>query len=102
MLDQVDIAPADFTVVHSRSQVVDYLPAITEIHLRIFVTNPSNSLNWLSFVRPLSANAWVLVGVAILICPFVLTLGTHFIGMNFEKHGCNRSEQRNCLKTTLT
>ena len=70
--DEVDIAPAEFTVTHIRSTSVDFLVPIAESHQRLFISNPAESFNWRAYIEPVLLEAWGGVGLAILVLPPIL------------------------------
>ena len=61
--DEIDIAPAEFTITQLRSTVVDFLVPIAESHQRLFIPNPADSLNWKAYVEPILVDAWILIGL---------------------------------------
>ena len=74
MRDEIDIAPAEFTITALRSQVVDFNLPIAESHQKFFVKNPSEALNWTAFLDPLSPKCWMVIFSFIAIVPFFLFL----------------------------
>ena len=85
--DEIDVAPAEFTVTALRSEVVDFLLPITESHQRIFVKNPAESPNWLAYLEPLSWMAWGVIFLFIAILPlfvaFAMMHGTKENNINY-------------------
>ena len=71
--DEIDIAPAEFTVTELRSRAVDFSLPIAESHQKLFVRNPAESPNWTAFLEPLSSACWAVMGVMALTLPFVVT-----------------------------
>ena len=69
--DEIDIAPAEFTVTAIRSEVVDFNLPITESHQKLFVKNPAESFNWTAFIEPLSWSCWGVIAILICIIPLI-------------------------------
>ena len=67
--DEIDIAPAEFTITQSRSSAVDFLVPIAESHQRLFVVNPADSFNWMAYIEPLLWEAWGGVVLSIVFLP---------------------------------
>ena len=73
-MEKADIAVADFTVTQARSQVVTFAQPITEVYHSLFIKNPEGSLNFKSYVAPLTMNAWFAIGLFVLIGSFFIFL----------------------------
>ncbi len=70
--DEIDIAPAEFTVTALRSKAVDFLLPVTESHQKIFVKNPAESFNWTAFLEPLEWSCWGVIVIFIAVVPFFM------------------------------
>ena len=84
MRDEIDIAPAEFTITSMRSEVVDFNMPIAESHQKFFVKNPSEAPNWTAFFDPLSDRCWLVIFSFIAIVPFFLTLATTLCKVNWN------------------
>ena len=73
-MEKADIAVADFTVTQARSQVVTFAQPITEVYHSLFIKNPEGSLNFKSYVAPLTMYAWLAIGLFVLIGSFFIFL----------------------------
>ena len=73
-MENADIAVADFTVTQARSQVVTFAQPITEVYHSLFIKNPEGSLNFKSYVAPLTMYAWFAIGLFVLIGSFFIFL----------------------------
>jgi hypothetical protein len=69
---EIDISASAFALTQSRSEVVDYLPTLMESYQQIFIRNPSESLDWTAYLKPLSSLAWISVGMFVLLTPIIV------------------------------
>ena len=72
MNDEIDIAAADFTVTLERSTVIDFLPALVQSFMQIFIKNPTGNRNWAAFVDPLTSQAWLAIIAFLLFVPPII------------------------------
>ncbi len=77
-MDEIDIAPTDFTVTIERSAVMSFLNPITQIYHSLFIKNPSDSYNFQAYIEPMHWLAWVILLVFIALVPPFLWLTTRF------------------------
>ncbi len=70
--DEIDIAPAEFTITQIRSTAVDFLVPIAESHQRLFVKNPADALNWMAFIQPLTWTSWGVLSLLIMAVPLIV------------------------------
>lgn len=82
--NEIDIAPAEFTITAMRSEVVDFNMPIAESHQKFFVKNPSEAPNWTAFLDPLSPKCWVIIATFIFTIPFLLTLAVSVSKFSFD------------------
>ena len=55
----IDIAPAPFSVTKSRSTVMTFASSITEVYFTLFIKNPAENFNIMAYVEPMHWLAWV-------------------------------------------
>ena len=70
--DEIDIAAADFTITSARSAVVDFLPVLIESFIQAFIKNPSDNLNWMAYLEPVTWWAWFGMAAFLLISPPII------------------------------
>ncbi|XP_059082976.1 glutamate receptor ionotropic, kainate glr-3-like [Tigriopus californicus] len=78
--DEVDISPVDMLVSSARNKVIDFLPSLGPISLRLIVANPAESMNWTAYLAPLTWTVWIGIGLCILLFPWVVTFGAKVLG----------------------
>lgn len=81
--DEVDLSPVDMLASYARNQVIDFLPALGPITLRLIVANPAESMNWTAYLAPLTWSVWVGIVLCILTFPWVVTFGAKVLGRRF-------------------
>ena len=73
MNNECDVAAAEFTLTFARSAVIDFLVSVTELHLRLFIKNPTDSFNWTAYLKPLVWEVWISVLLLVMILPFFVS-----------------------------
>ena len=71
---EIDIAPAPFTVTEKRSTVVTFASPITEVFHTLFVKNPAESYNVMAYINPMHWFAWICLFVLLATVPPLLYL----------------------------
>ena len=72
--NRIDISSSAFSISKGRSQVVDYLPPLMESYRQIFIRNPTESLNWLVYIEPLTMSAGFSVIIFIALSPPLIAI----------------------------
>ena len=70
----IDIAPAPFSVTKSRSTVMTFASSITEVYFTLFIKNPAENFNVMAYVEPMHWLAWVVMFVFLATLPPLLYL----------------------------
>ena len=70
----IDIAPAPFSVTKSRSTVMTFASSITEVYFTLFIKNPAENFNVMAYVEPMHWLAWVVMFVFLATLPPFLYL----------------------------
>ena len=71
---EIDIAPAPFTVTEKRSTVITFASPITEVFHTLFVKNPAESYNVMAYINPMHWFAWICLFVLLATVPPLLYL----------------------------
>ena len=70
----IDIAPAPFSVTKSRSTVMTFASSITEVYFTLFIKNPAENFNVMAYIEPMHWLAWVGMLVSLATVPPLLYL----------------------------
>ena len=71
---EIDIAPAPFSVTKSRSTVMTFASSITEVYFSLFIKNPAENFNVMAYIEPMHWLAWVAMFVLLATVPPLLYL----------------------------
>ena len=71
---EIDIAPAPFTVTQERSAVMTFSSSINEVYHTLFVKNPAESYNIMAYIKPMHWLAWICLFVLLATVPPILFL----------------------------
>ena len=77
--EEIDMAPASFTVTVARSRVLTFAIPIAQIYHSLFIQNPSASYNAMAYIEPLHYLSWIILLVFILLVPPFLFFTTRFV-----------------------
>ena len=88
---EVDFAPASFTMTFERSQAISFGFPFRNVEFVLAIQTPINSLNYLAYLEPFSFWTWICVVLSVMICPFLLYLARHFSTQNVRKLDTNKS-----------
>ena len=75
-LEIILLAVAGCAVTKQRSEVMTFAQPITEFYMALFIKNPEGSLNFKSYVAPLTNNAWMAIGMFTIMGSLTLFLTT--------------------------
>ena len=70
----IDIAVTDFTVTIERSAVMTFATPIIQIYHVLFIKNPAETLNFMSYIEPMHWSSWIGIFVFIIVVPPLLFL----------------------------
>ena len=76
---KLDIATACFSVTNARSKVVDFLPTLKVGYSELFLRNPTDSINWVAYIEPLTPQCWLGILLFIVVFPPIVA-GVMFYG----------------------
>ena len=70
--EEIDMAPASFTVTVARSKVLTFAIPITEIYHSLFIQNPLASYNAMAYLEPLHFLSWLVLIIFCFLAPPLL------------------------------
>ena len=73
----VDFAMSHFGMTPSRHTVMNYIMVSKGGEGRIYIKNPTDSLDWTVYGEPLVVEAWIGVGVFLAIVPIIMAICVH-------------------------
>ena len=79
---EIDIAPAPFTVTQERSTVITFSSSINEVYHTLFIKNPAESYNVMAYIKPMHWLAWICLFVLLATVPPLLCLAIRYVNIN--------------------
>ena len=75
---KMDIAPCSFAITSARTQVVDFLPVLSEVYQSIFLKNPNDGINWIAYLQPFTPTCWIGVIIFLIVVPPMMAIVLYF------------------------